>query len=351
MEIKFEKLDSYDIGEFEYVKIITTAPHLQKVIYNRNPNCEARIRNIDKDHYEVIKTGKIKERKHTKKRSDSVPSLRKTRRDIIDIINTNVVELDKCKFITLTYKGEMRDTKVFNDDINLFVKNFNYRYKTNKNIKVCVPQLRGTYHAHIIFIFDTIAPYIPYQEISNLWGKGSIDVSKIDKNVDDLGVYLSSQFCDIPMEDMDKYNIPYEIKDVKIVDEIDGKKLDKPRYFVKNGIANLIPPGFRILRPSRGLKKVSNIERKKYHEYKKSVGYIAPTFKSVLRLTLEDKKQSWSNIIVKEFYNLKRLSLTRGPSEKDYEVLRYLKNQEKEEQERLRLYEESQRTNPDSFDF
>lgn len=350
MEVKFERLDNYHINDFDYVTVTTTAPHLKKVTYIDNVNSEARIRNIDKDHYEVIRTGEIKERKHTKKRSDSKPSLMKTRRDIIDVINTNVTDLKKCKFITLTYRGEMTDTKVFDKDVNLFVKNFNYRYKTNKNIKVCVPQLRGTYHAHIIFIFDDDAPYIPYQELIDMWGKGNVDVEKVYGDVDNLGVYLSSHLCDLPLEECQKYNIPYDDKDIKTVWVVDGKELDKPRYFVKNGIANLIPPGFRILRPSRNLVKPSR-ERMKYYEAKKEVEYSDPTFTSVLKLTLEDKKRGFTNFIVNEFYNLKRTPNSRGPSKKDLEVLKYLENLDKKEEENWKQYEKSKQFNPDPYDF
>ncbi len=349
MEIKIEKLDNYHIDDFEYVTVTTTAPHLKKITYNRNPNCEARIRNIDKDHYEVIKTGDIKERKHTKKRSDSRASLRKTKQDIIDVINTNVTDINNCKFITLTYKKEMTDTKVFNDDINLFVKNFKYRYKTNKNIKVCVPQLRNSYHCHIIFIFDDVAPYIPYEELTNMWGKGNIDVKKIDKNVNNLGLYLASQICDLSLDVMKKYNIPYNERDVKCVWIENGKKLDKPKYYVKNGIANLIPPGFRILRISRNLKKPDK-ERMMYYQAKKIVGYRDPTYITALKLTLDNKISSWTNFIVNEFYNLKQTK-PRSPSKKDLEVLKYLENLNNKEKEMWKQYEKSKALDPDYYDF
>ena len=339
MDIKFERLDNYEIGDFENVRVITTAPHLKEIKYIKNCNSEPRIVNIDKEHYKVLRTEEIKERRHIKKRSDSKPSLNKTKRNIIDVINTNVKNCDNCKFITLTYDGVMKDTKILDSDINLFVKNFNYRYKCNKNIKVCVPQLRGTYHIHIIFIFDDIAPYIPYEEIEEMWGKGEIHIEKVYGNIDNLGVYLSSQICDVPMEEMDKYNIPYEIKDVKIIDTINGEKLDEPRYFVKNGIANIIPPGFRILRTSRNLEK-KTVEVMKYHEARKEVGYRNPIYKSSLKITLNDKKKGFTNFIVREYYNLKRV-ISCSPNKKDLEALDYIKDLEEREEKELELYEKS----------
>lgn len=351
MKVNFEKLDNFDIGMLEKVKVITTAPHLKKILYVKNGNSEARIRNVDKDHFKDLRTGEIKKKKHTKRRIENKLSARNTRNYIIDVINTNVTDVDKGKLITLTYGYEMTDTKVFYEDICLFVKNFNYRYKSMGNIKICIPQLRNVYHAHIIFLWNDIAPNIPYNEVRKIWGKGNVDVQELWGDVDNLGVYLSSEFYDVPLEEMKKYNIPYNERDVKRVDVINGKKLDEPRYFVKNGILNLVPTGFRICRPSRNLKKPTVEEMKYYEAIKNEVGDISPTYKSSLKLTLDDKDKGWTNFIVKEYYNLKRTSSYNGPNEEYLEVLNQIKKYKRDDERSLKMYEQSKTTDPDNFDF
>ena len=64
MEIKFERLNNYEIDDFDRVRVITTAPHLKEIRYIKNINTEPRIKNIDKEHYKDLKTGKIKKKKH-----------------------------------------------------------------------------------------------------------------------------------------------------------------------------------------------------------------------------------------------------------------------------------------------
>lgn len=166
-----------------------------------------------------------------------------------------------------------------------------------------------------------------------MWKKGNVHVRNVDENVDDLGVYLSSQFSDVSLENMIKYNIPFDEEDAKCVEVTNGKKLDTPMYFIKYGIANLILPGFIILRLSINLKK-STKEKKKRYEARKEVGYRIPTYKSSLKLTVENDEKSFSDIIVKEYYNIKRFSRITSPNEKDLEMLNpietYRKNEERE---------------------
>jgi len=239
--------------------------------------------------------------------------------------------MENAKFITVTYKDNMVDTKRFDKNLGLFIKNFNRKNNCNKNIKVCIPQLRGAYHAHIIFIWDSKAPFIPHEEIKAIWPHGNFDVRKINGKADDLGAYLASHLYDLPLEEVEKYNIPYDKRDVKEV-TIDSKT----RYFVKNAISSLIPTGFKILRPSRNLKKPTK-EKKEYHEARKEVEYNDPTSSQAYGFYNTNGNQ-YNRIVHLEF-NLVRETNNSGPTLKDLEAIKLLEKLKAEELEILKSCE------------
>lgn len=95
------------------------------------------------------------------------------------------------KFVTLTFRENVKDLKTANYEFKKFMQRLNYyMFGTKKaNIKYsCVPefQKRGAVHYHLIFYN---LPYLKANDLESIWGNGFIKVNKID-NVDNVGAYI-----------------------------------------------------------------------------------------------------------------------------------------------------------------
>ncbi len=301
MSAKFEKVKNITIPDDDLVSFKTMG-NLYEVCYVqfRNTNPIFPIKRLDKDTYLNVYTSEVKEYKHINNRSENKQQLSKTFKRIREYINTNVVDIKKCKWITLTYRENMTDTKRLYLDNDKFIKKFRYKYGKVEYIMVCEPQGRGAWHSHIIFIFDKTAPFIPNTEIEKLWGHGFTKTKKVDK-VNNLGVYFTAYLGDMELEEVKSNGIEYDTKDIREIKEIDGIVLDKPKYFVKGARLSLYPPKFNILRRSRGIKPPTK-ETITYSEAKEKVGFRRPTYSETIKLTTDT---NFTNIIKYENYNSK----------------------------------------------
>lgn len=137
------------------------------------------------------------------KENNRIKVLRRARRDLRRIINSNVYKYkDKNnniifpKFLTLTYADNVQNIKKSNLIFKNFMKRFNYYlYKNNyfernkSNLKysaVIEFQKRGAIHYHIVFYN---LPFLSSDIISKIWGQGFVKINKID-NVDNVGAYV-----------------------------------------------------------------------------------------------------------------------------------------------------------------
>ncbi len=311
MKIDINRLKEYDIDLKEEVTLITYNSWLKEILYVKNKNTKCRVKRLPNNMYQNLTTGEIKPCKEKiKNRSQGKDALRKTFRKIREAINTNCEDVRKCKMITLTYDEIMTDTKKFNKDINLFVKNFNYRYGESENIKICEVQASGSLHAHIIFIWKDIAPYIDYKDVISRWGNGRVYVQDLYGNVDNLGAYFTAHLSDLPVEEC---NMTYDevvkkhlfVKEVYL-DAENGKQLREPKYYVKGARLELYPPNFRIFRPSKGIKMPTK-ENMKHEQALKKVDSDEPTFESCIQV--KDSDGNELNVIVRKYYNSRRFPL------------------------------------------
>lgn len=67
---------------------------------NRDPV----VRKLTKDMYYLLTTGEVREYEHIQNRSQSGDSLRKSIRHIRELINTNVTDCTRVRWVTLTYR-------------------------------------------------------------------------------------------------------------------------------------------------------------------------------------------------------------------------------------------------------
>lgn len=272
----------YDVPFSGYCTL-TKTNHIIEIQYTGHCSNGAHIIKIDADTYLEVSTGEIKKFNKTENRKDSYNSLRQTFKKLRYLINNNFVGNANELFITLTYKKNMKDSRVLYDDFRKFIKKLRYRFSKVSPIEyICVvePQKRGAWHCHTLLKFTGLKEaYIASDLLSDLWGHGFVYVESL-KDVDNIGAYLSAYLTDLPIDS-------------------DGSSDNKK--FEKGARLALYPPGMNLYRSSRGIVAP---ERKvvKMSDIKKYVGHGHLTYVSYTPIEIGDFESS----VCKFYYNLKR---------------------------------------------
>lgn len=304
----FEKLDSVQIKQHSKVRLKTAGHVLERMYKNKWGNGQCSIKRISNDLYADRVTGEVKEFNHITNRSESKASLRRTFALIRDTINSNVTDIKRVRWVTLTYKENMTDTKRLYEDLKKLRMKVRYHVGHFEYISVIEPQGRGAWHAHELWIFDGKAPYIDQKWLeSDMWRNGSCKVKKLDEKCDNLGAYLTAYLGDIPIDDAknsDEFireaigGRSYDVKEVEV--EEDGKKVSKK--IIKGGRLCMYPPKMNIFRTSRGVKR-AEVEYMTNAQAQKKIGAATPTFRKAYMLVDENMRL----IINYDYYNTKRL--------------------------------------------
>lgn len=260
-------------------------------------------------NYIRLDTGEIFECNHIVNRAESKFQVGQSLKRLREYINTNVVDTNKCKWITLTYAKNMQDTKQLYKDFKRFMTRFKRRFKDYniEYITACEPQARGAWHMHLILIFDKVAPFIPNATIEKLWEQGFTKTNKLD-DIDNIGAYLTAylgdmEFTEENMQELQKQGLNVSQMALKQVNKVEGIKLKDPKSFIKGGRLYMYPPKFNLYRISRGIKKPIK-EYHSYHVAKEKAGLQLPTYSKGIKLS--DTDNSFKNIIIYEYYNTKR---------------------------------------------
>lgn len=230
--------------------------NIKEILISDRSNSSPTIFPISKDEFVVVSTGEVKKvEHHAVDRTENIRNLEKTMRALSDLINANISQenLDNCRFITLTYKENMKDPdKLYND-----FRNFNKRFKRYINrsgyhyeyIVTLEAQNRGSFHLHGIYIFDSKAPYIENKVLAKMWGLGFVSIKALDKNVDNIGKYLTAYLTDLPIDE-DTELLPEIVGNIK-----ESKVGDKNKRIIKGARLKMLPVGIRIYRYSKGINK------------------------------------------------------------------------------------------------
>lgn len=304
--IKKEELSDYSIGSEDLVSLKTMG-HIYEICYLQKKNNKITTQLLDKDHYIYLDTGEVFECNHIDNRAESKFQVGQSLKRLRDYINTNVVEPNNCKWVTLTYAKNMQDTKKLYNDFKNFIRRFKEQYGHIEYIVAMEPQARGAWHCHCIIIFDKVAPFIPNATIEKLWQQGFTKTTKLD-NIDNIGAYLTAylgdmEFTEENIQELQKQGLNVSQMALKEVNEIEGIKLKEPKSFIKGGRLYMYPPKFNLYRISRGIKKPKK-EYYSYHVAKEKAGLFEPTYSKSIKLT--DTDNSFTNKIIYEYYNTKR---------------------------------------------
>lgn len=275
-----------------------------EVQYMSRRNCKQTIQMLPGgENFVICATGEIKDVEHHTTRKDNKKGLYKTFANARGLINSNVTDVSKVRWCTLTYAENMTDPKQLYQDFEKFNKRFQYYCKSKgyskpEYIVMMEPQGRGAWHAHLLYIWqDMKAPFISNQEFREMWSHGFVRIKKLD-NVDNVGAYLTAYLGDMEMNELSHDEIiGQEVKEIE-VEDADGKKVKKA--IVKGARLDLYPANFNMLRCSRGVKRPV-AEMMSQEEANKKVSAATKTFESAIKLT--DSESNFENIIIKEQYN------------------------------------------------
>lgn len=302
--IEFEKLEAIPNKNPNIQVKVTEMGNVIEVQYMSHRNCKQTIQMLPGgEQFIICASGEIKDVEHHNTRKDNKKGLYKTFANARGLINSNVTDVSKVRWCTLTYAENMTDPKKLYEDFKLFNMRLQYYCKSKgyskpEYIVMMEPQGRGAWHAHLLYIWEDMkAPYISNQEFREIWSHGFVRIKKLD-NVDNVGAYLTAYLGDM---EIDEIGIEKAVgKKCKIVEveDADGKKVKKA--IVKGARLDLYPVNFNMLRCSRGVKRP--IEEMMFqNEAQKKVLGTTKTFQSAIKLT--DTDNGFESIIIKEQYN------------------------------------------------
>lgn len=275
-------------------------------IVNFGDGVYCRMSDFDPTTGEISGEG-LKHFRRTDNRAENLNGLAKSMKAVRDLINCNVVDPKKCRWMTFTYAENMTDPKRLCTDRERFWKRVLRWHKKQsipapEYISVVEPQGRGAWHLHELWLYPCVAPYLPNEVIRELWSHGFVTVKRLD-DVDNVGAYLTAYLCDIPMDEAVDEGLDisaYEVKLVEVPTE-DGHKV--PKKYVKGARLNRYPAGMNFYRTSRGIKRPT-VEWMNSERAKEKISGATLTFSKTIRLT----DDGYVNDIHYEYYNRSRSS-------------------------------------------
>lgn len=302
MAIKIEQLE----GGAEPLKSdiirVKEMGNIVELMSSEKRNNSIVIKKLDNDTYVDLRTGEVKAFEKIENRSEDLNSVRQSLGRLRDLLNTNITDTSKCRWVTLTYAENMTDTKKLYEDFKKFNMRMRYHGYKYEYIVAMEPQGRGAWHAHLVMIFEDKAPYIDNKFMSKIWGHGFTVTKKLE-DVDNVGAYLTAYLGDMDIDDFhnmddDEQNAmrSFGVKEVQLQDGTSKKILKGARL-------HMYPPKFNLYRCSRGIKKPIVSYETELNAQKK-VSAATLTFEKTIKIT--DTDSSYTNTINYRHYNLIR---------------------------------------------
>lgn len=299
MEIR--KIDNIDIHPSATVRVKEMG-HITELMYSDSYSSKCNILKLDNDHYIDLTTGETKDFVHIENRSQDLKSVKQSLGRLRDYLNTNVTDVSRCRWVTLTYADNMTDSKRLYEDFKKFNMRMRYHVGNYDYIVAMEPQGRGAWHCHVVMIFNDKAPYISNDLMAKIWGHGFVTVKKLD-DVDNVGAYLTAYLGDMSWEDAEKLDHAEQMKlnglHVKEI-ECDDSGQVKTKRFIKGARLHMYPPKFNIYRCSKGIKKPIVLYAPEEIAQKK-VSAATLTFEKTILLS--DQENDFEKTISYRYYN------------------------------------------------
>ena len=305
--LKVEQIQNIEISENCPVRVCDCGNVLE-VKWLQHCNYRATVRKINDELYQKVSTGEVFEyerKDHEGNRTDNLGNVRRSLVELRRIMNYNITDINRIRWITLTYAENMTDTKRLYSDMDKFMKRFRYYcdkhgYGHIEYINVVEPQGRGAWHCHMMPIFYHDAPFIPNEDLAKLWGHGFVSVKALDCEIDNIGAYLSAYLTDISLDEAKKLGmIPESVTNENLGG--DGVKDIKGKKYLKGYRMRLYPTKLNLYRTSKGIKKPP-VTAMTEGQCAQMRGSAKLTYESTVAVIDGD----FSNIINTRYYNTKR---------------------------------------------
>lgn len=293
---RFEKAES--IAQYKFVRLKETG-NIFEIMYSQRRSQGGYIKKLDKDNYIDLRTGELNRFNHLSNRADDISNIAKSLAQGRDILNTNITDVSKCRWLTLTYAENMTDSDRLVKDFRDFNKRCRSIFGHYEYITCAEPQGRGAWHLHCVLIFQDKAPYMSNDIVAECWKQGFVKIKKLD-DVDNVGAYLTAYLGDIELAEGESAVHGAVIKSVDIVDEQGNKQVKK---YIKGARLYMYPPGFHIFRCSKGIKQPV-ISRVQYRDIKEKISSAKLTFSKTIELV--NVENEFNNVLTYEYYNTLR---------------------------------------------
>jgi hypothetical protein len=320
MAVTIENTALRKILPHENVRTLKTG-FILSVTHNAKPSYKLRgFKRLSKDEYMIRETGEVKTYNHAENKAQSKDSVRRTMKNIRNLINNNFVGADNEVMITLTYKENMTDVERLYYDMLKFWKRLKYQHQ-NMNmdyIAVVEPQARGAWHVHMLVKRnDGFKFYVPNDRLADCWGNGFVKIRRLN-DVTNVGAYVSVYLTDLEMKQGQNCKYGQVITRV-----LEG---DKEKRFIKGGRLYLYPAGMNIVRHSAGI-KIPVPKDMRYSEVKKIVGAATPHYSK--SIDVNDEKGNNLTTVTYMQYNMKRSNSSIRDTQPSNLISEYVSNNEK----------------------
>ncbi len=273
--MKIEKLENFKPNK-NYISKFTKMNNVIEVVTMSHKNSNCPIKKLNKEEYVLLSTGEVFECSHIDNRSQNINTVRQSVSNLRNLINNNFVGGKNELWITLTFgKNKVYNPKELCSIFEQFIKRLRYYLKGIKLDYIYVPEPheKGDWHIHLLLKADREL-YIKNSKLNEIWGNGFVKVNRL-QDVDNIGAYVSAYLTNIK----------------------DGEETKKGARLY------LYPAGHQLYRCSKGILKPKS-EYLPYYKAKEKVSSVKPTFTSTVSVVTDN---GFSNIIHKEYFNLKRL--------------------------------------------
>lgn len=247
----------------------------------KNRPSSGTIQKLDADSYIDLRTGELGDFIHSENRADSKATVAQSLRNLRDVINTNLTAPERALWVTLTYRENMNDPEKLYQDFRRFWLRFRYQYPAAEYIAAAEPQARGAWHLHCLFFFPDKAPFIPNEQMASLWRQGFTKTRSL-KGICNPGLYLTAYLGDMELTEAVQAGVMkgQGIAEKETADERGNRK---KKAVIKGARLFLYPPGFRLFRCSRGIKR-PEILRTTEEQAQKIVGSAPLTFEKTIEV-------------------------------------------------------------------
>lgn len=273
---------------------VKTAGNITEILYASKIGSGSHIKKLDKDYYIDLQTGDVRPFNHIENRSQALKQVAESLERGRDLLNANITDVKRCRWVTLTYAENMQETKKLYFDWMNAVKRLHKEFGEFEYIIACEPQGRGAWHIHAVMIYRENAPYMDNSTVADCWKQGFVTVKRLE-NVDNVGAYLTAYLGDMEIES-DTEASGANIKTVEYVE--DGIK--KSKKYVKGARLYLYPPQFHMFRYSKGIKKpeVTYMDAEKAE---KKVSGDTLTYEKTI--TLSEPEKNFESVLNYRYYN------------------------------------------------